>query len=402
MADERHESLMGSNGSNGGNLNVEHAVQQRYGGAAHAPEIGLCVPVQYNTALLEAIPDEIIEKDYGCGDPSRHVRQGETVLDLGSGSGKACYMISQIVGREGRVIGVDFTEEMLALAKSHQDSIGERLGFHNVEFRRGKIQNLRLDLELEDQYLRANPVRSLTELVKLREFEEKLSLEQPMIPDESIDVVVSNCVLNLVRSEDKKQLFAEMFRVLKRGGRIAISDIVSDERVPESMKEDPELWSGCVSGAFQEEELVNAFEAVGFYGIHVEEMPSEPYQTVHGIEFRSITLTAYKGKEGPCIERNHGLIYRGPWKQVVDDDQHTFPRGVRIAVCDKTYEICTRPPYQDQFIPIPPREEIPVEKAGPFDCSRDVRRLPSETKGKDYKVTQTSPNVCGPGGGCCP
>ena len=189
MADERHESLMGSNGSNGGNLNVEHAVQQRYGGAAHEPEIGLCVPVQYNTALLEAIPEEIIKKDYGCGDPSRHVRPGETVLDLGSGSGKACYMISQIVGREGRVIGVDFTEEMLALAKSHQDSIGERLGFYNVEFRRGKIQNLRLDLELVDQYLRANPVSSLTELVKLREFEEKLSREQPMIPDKSIDVV---------------------------------------------------------------------------------------------------------------------------------------------------------------------------------------------------------------------
>ncbi len=402
MADERHESLMGPNGSNGGNLNVEHAVQQRYGGAAHKPEIGLCVPVQYNTALLEAIPEEIIKKDYGCGDPSRHVQQGETVLDLGSGSGKACYMISQIVGREGRVIGVDFTEEMLVLAKSHQDSIGERLGFHNVEFRRGKIQNLRLDLELVDQYLRANPVRSLIELVKLREFEEKLSREQPMIPDESIDVVVSNCVLNLVRSEDKKQLFAEMYRVLKRGGRIAISDIVSDEGVPEFMKEDPELWSGCVSGAFQEEELVNAFEAVGFYGIHVEELPSEPYQTVQGIEFRSITLTAYKGKEGPCIERNHALIYRGPWKQVVDDDQHTFPRGVRIAVCDKTYEICSKPPYQGQFILIPPREEIPVEKAGSFDCSRDVRRHPSETKGKDFKVTQTSPNVCGPGGGCCP
>ncbi len=402
MAEERYETMINSNGSNVGSLDVERVVRQRYGGAAHEAEMGLCVPVQYDTLLLEAIPEEIIEKDYGCGDPSRHVRQGETVLDLGSGSGKACYMISQIVGGQGRVIGVDFTEEMLALAESHRVSIGERLGFHNVEFRRGKIQNLRLDLELVDRYLRSNPVRSLTELVKLREFEEKLSREQPMIPDGSIDVAVSNCVLNLVRSEDKKQLFSEMHRVLKRGGRIAISDIVSDERVPESMKEDPELWSGCVSGAFQEEELVNAFEAAGFYGIRVEEMPSEPYQTVHGIEFRSVTLTAYKGKEGPCIERNHTVIYRGPWKQVVDDDQHTFPRGVRIAVCDKTYGICSKPPYQDQFILIPPREEIPMEMAGPFDCSRDVRRQPSETKGKDYKVTQTSPNICGPGGACCP
>ena len=402
MTEERRESKAGPNGGNDQNLDLEQAVQQRYGGAAHQPEVGLCVPVQYDTSLLEVIPEEIIKKDYGCGDPSRYVRQGETVLDLGSGSGKASYMISQIVGQQGRVIGVDFTEEMLALAKRHQVSIGERLGFHNVEFHRGRIQNLRLDLDLVDQYLRSNPVHSLTDLFALREFEERLSREQPMIPDESIDIVVSNCVLNLVRPEDKKQLFSELYRVLKRGGRIAISDIVSDEPVPDSMKEDPVLWSGCVSGAFQEEELVSAFEAFGFYGIHVEEMPLEPYQTVQGIEFHSITLTAYKGKEGPCIERNHAVIYRGPWKQVVDDDKHTFPRGARIAVCDKTYEICSKPPYQDQFILVPPREEIPMEKAGPFDCSRDIRRQPSETKGKDYKVTQTSPNICSPGGSCCP
>ena len=402
MAEQRQESMAGPNRRNGRNIDLEQAVQQRYGGAAHEAEMGLCVPVQYDTSLLEVIPDEIIEKDYGCGDPTRYVHPGETVLDLGSGSGKASYMVSQIVGQQGRVIGVDFTEEMLSLAKRHQVSVGDRLGFHNVEFHRGRIQNLRLDLDLVDQYLRSNPVRSLDDLIRLRDFEEKLSREKPMIPDESIDVIVSNCVLNLVRPEDKRQLFFEMYRVLKRGGKIAISDIVSDEPVPDSMKEDPVLWSGCVSGAFQEEELVGCFEADGFYGIRVEEMPSEPYQTVEGIEFRSVTLTAYKGKEGPCIERNHAVIYRGPWKQVVDDDKHTFPRGVRIAVCDKTYEICSKPPYRDQFILVPPREEVPLEKAGPFDCSRDVKRQPSETKGKDYKVNQTSPNICGPGGACCP
>ncbi len=402
MAEQRQESMAGPNGGNGRNIDLEQAVQQRYGGAAHQAEVGLCIPVQYDTSLLEVIPEEIIKKDYGCGDPSRYVRQGETVLDLGSGSGKASYMISQVVGQQGRVIGVDFTEEMLSLAKRHQVSIGERLGFHNVEFRRGRIQNLRLDLDLVDQYLRSNPVHSLTDLFELREFEERLSREQPMIPDESIDVVVSNCVLNLVRPEDKKQLFSELYRVLKRGGRIAISDIVSDEPVPDSMKEDPVLWSGCVSGAFQEEELVSAFEAFGFYGIHVEEMPSEPYQTVQGIEFRSITLTAYKGKEGPCIERNHAVIYRGPWKQVMDDDNHVLPRGVRIAVCDKTFQIYSKSPYQDQFIQILPREEISLEKAALFDCARTDRRHPRETKGMDYKETQSSPSACGPASNCCP
>ena len=208
--------------------------------------------------------------------------------------------------------------------------------------------------------------------------------------------------INLVRPDQKKQLFAEMHRVLKRGGRIAVSDIVSDEAVPEHLTKDPELWSGCVSGAFQEEEFLRAFEQAEFYGIHMEEMSGEPYRTVEGIEFRSVTVTAYKGKEGPCIEKNQAVIYRGPWKQVIDDDDHVLPRGARIAVCEKTYQIYSKPPYQDQFILIPPRVEAAREKAGLFDCSRDHRRHPRETKGLEYKVTDTSGGRCGPGSACCP
>ena len=102
------------------------------------------------------------------------------------------------------------------------------------------------------------------------------------------------------------------------------------------------------------------------------------------------------------MERNQAVIYRGPWKQVVDDDNHTLPRGARTAVCAKTYRIYSKPPYQDQFVLIPPREEIAPEKAGIFDCSRDSRRNPRETKGMDYKATETSPSACAPGGNCCP
>jgi ubiquinone/menaquinone biosynthesis C-methylase UbiE len=330
------------------------------------------------------------------------VREGETVLDLGSGGGKSCYMIAQLVGPTGRVIGVDFNEVMLALARRHQKAIGDRLGYHNVEFRLGRIQDLRLDLDRLERYLADHPISSVSDLARLREFEARISEEQPLIPDDSIDVVVSNCVLNLVRSEDKRALFSEMYRVLKRGGRIAISDIVSDEAVPDHLRADPELWSGCVSGAFQEEELLRAFEEAKFYGMHIEEMRVEPYQTIEGIEFRSITLIAYKGKEGPCIERNQAVIYRGPWKQVVDDDNHVLPRGARIAVCDKTYRLYSKPPYQDQFIRIPHREEIPLEDAGMCDCARAERRHPQETKDMDYNVTETSPNSCGSGTGCCP
>ena len=402
MREQRQASIKGKSSSNGQRLDIEEAVLHRYERAAKEAEVGLCVPVNYDPFLLKVIPEEVIQKDYGCGNPSQYVREGETVLDLGSGSRKACYILSQVVGPRGRVIGVDFNEERLTLVRKYQDLVGDKLGYHNVEFCRGRIQNLRIDSDLLDQHLASNPVRSASDLLRLYEFERKISDANPMIPDDFVDVIVSNCVLNMVRPEDKKELFSEMYRVVKRGGRVIISDIVSDEPVPDHLKSDSDLWSGCVSGALHEEEFLYSFEQAGFYGIHVEEMRSEPYQTVEGIEFRSVPISAYKGKEGPCMERNQAVIYRGPWKQVMDDDNHVLPRGVRIAVCDKTFQIYSKSPYQDQFVQILPREEISLEKAGLFDCARTDRRHPHETKGMDYKVTQTSPSLCGPASNCCP
>jgi hypothetical protein len=190
--------------------------------------------------------------------------------------------------------------------------------------------------------------------------------------------------------------------VLKRGGRVAISDIVSDEPVPDHLARDPNLWSACVSGAFQEEEFLRAFEEAKFHGVQIEDFNSKPYQTVEGIEFRAITVTAYKGKEGPCIERNQTVIYRGPWKQVVDDDGHTLERGVRMAVCDKTFGLYSRAPYSGQFILVPPRDKVAMDNAGLFDCARDHKRHPRETKGVEFKITQLSGGACGPNSNCCP
>ena len=156
---ERNPLIDATTRSNGDRVTtVEAAVLQRYGNAAREVEACLCLPVSYDKDLLRVIPDEIIEKDYGCGDPSRYIREGEIVLDLGSGSGKACYIISQIVGARGRVIGIDFNPPMLELARKYQRLIGEKLGYHNVEFRRGKIQDLKTDLELLDQHLQVLPV----------------------------------------------------------------------------------------------------------------------------------------------------------------------------------------------------------------------------------------------------
>ena len=124
---------------------TERQVLERYAGAAQERESALCCPVQYDAKFLAAIPQEILGKDYGCGDPSRYVREGDVVLDLGSGGGKICYIASQAVGPKGRVIGVDFNPAMLALAGKHQAEAVANIGWDNVTFLYGKIQDLRTD-----------------------------------------------------------------------------------------------------------------------------------------------------------------------------------------------------------------------------------------------------------------
>lgn len=378
----------------------EASVAQRYTAAAQERQQALCCPVQYRREYLDAVPQEIIDRDYGCGDPTPYVREGETVLDLGSGGGKVCYILSQVVGPEGRVIGVDCNREMIDLARSYQEEVAERIGHANVEFRYGLIQDLALDLEQLAEESQGLAIRNPQDWLDLRRTEQRLRHERPMIANESVDCVVSNCVLNLVRPEDRRQLFSEIFRVLKLGGRAAISDIVADEQVPEHLQEDPELWSGCISGAFREDAFLRAFEEAGFHGVEIASRQTEPWRTVEGIEFRSITVVAYKGKQGSCWERNQAVIYRGPFKKVEDDDNHVYYRGERMAVCDKTFQLLQKPPYEGQFVPVEPLEPVPADEARPFDCSRPRHRHPRETKGQEYDAT-TEASICTDGVNCC-
>src|SRR6058998_2695362 len=248
---------------------TETIVRQRYAIGAKERADKLCCPVDYKSKYLKVIPQEVIERDYGCGDPSRYLREGETVLDLGSGTGKICFIAAQIVGRNGKIIGVDMTDEMLDVARRNAPIVAERIGYANVEFRKGRIQDLALDLEMLDQELKKKPITDAASFLRADELAEELRVKHPLIKSDSIDVVVSSCVLNLVEPKSKPQLFDEIFRVLKKGGRAVISDIVSDEVVPEEMQNDPELWSGCISGALTEEGFVKAFEDAGFYGIQI-------------------------------------------------------------------------------------------------------------------------------------
>lgn len=381
-------------------MKTESAVKDRYAAAAEHTEAALCCPVDYDPKYLKVIPQEVIDKDYGCGDPSQWVKEGDTVLDLGSGTGKICFITSQVVGPSGKVIGVDMTDDMLEVARRNAPIVGEAIGYSNVEFRKGRIQDLALDLAELDRHLKSNPVQDANSWMALSATEQEMRTNKTLVESESVDVVVSNCVLNLVEPELKEQMFREIFRVLKNGGRAVISDIVADEEVPKHLQADAHLWSGCISGAMTEQGFLKAFEEAGFYGVEFVKFESEPWQTVEGIEFRSVTVQAWKGKQGPCIERNQAVIYNGPFKKVLDDDGHAMERGMRYAVCDKTYQLFKKHPYKNAFTFVEPLEQIAPEAADVFDCSRTAERHPRETKGQNYSLT-TESSPCGEGDNCC-
>lgn len=392
-------------------------VNERYSASARVAEPGLCCPAEYNPELLKIIPPEVIERDYGCGDPSPYVREGETVLDLGSGGGKLCFIAAQLVGAAGKVIGVDMNDEMLSLARGALPEVARALGYQNVEFRKGRIEDLSIDHERVDAYLKSNPVSSAEDLGLLEEALADLRARAPLVAPNSVDVVLSNCVLNLVAPSLKARIFPEIHRVLKPGGRAIISDVVSDEDIPEHLQEDPKLWGGCISGAIREDRFLEHFAAVGLYGIEILAREDAPYEVIEGIKLRKITVAAYKGKEGPCWDHKQAVIYKGPFLRVEDDDGHVLERGKPVAVCEKTLRIFSREPYARSFALVQPDVPVRPEDAQPFECgpaaslgaaaAREapaVRlRAPGELKNDPARQKETvraSSNCCD-AGGCC-
>ncbi len=372
-------------------MTIEIGVLQRYSQGADSIQTDLCCPVDYDRELLALLPQEIIDKDYGCGDPSRYVQKGDVVLDLGSGSGKICYMAAQLVGDTGKVIGVDMNDDMLALARKYQVEMAQKLGSNRVEFVKGQIQDLALDLAAMNEHLTENPVRCAEDVITLRAWQEKQRKESPLIADNSVDLVVSNCVLNLVHDSDKEQLIQEIFRVTKPGGRVAISDIVSDEPVPLHLKEDTHLWSGCISGALQEHEFLQAFIAAGFVAVAYDKWESEAWQVVEGIEFRAITITAIKPSPEPCLDKGHAVIYRGPFSKVYDDEGHVFYRGQRMAVCERSCKLLTSGAYADHFIGIAP---VQAQTSQNWCHASGTLRPAAETKGAAHKTDCASSGCC--------
>jgi arsenite methyltransferase len=388
-------------------LNTESNVSERYAEGAIEVQESLCCPVDYDAALLKILPKEIVDKDYGCGDPSRYVREGDTVLDLGSGGGKICYMAAQLVGEKGMVIGIDMTDEMLALARKFQKEMADKLGGDRVQFHKGYIQDLALDLAAREAYLASND--SLDEkAVTLWEEEQKQS--SPLIKDASVDIVVSNCVLNLVDEKHRAQMIAEIFRVLKPGGRVAISDIVSDEVVPQHLKEDTRLWSGCISGAFQEQQFAQVFLDAGFNDVAYDKWDEEPWQIVEGIEFRSVTVTANKPVAGKKDE-GHTVIYRGPFAELKNDQGLVFPRGTRVAVSFDEYSQLQDSSTKESFLFIAPATSAEIKtqddpagsivSKGSKELSGNRVRTATENKGLSHLSGSAGDASGSTNSGCC-
>jgi len=297
-------------------------------------------PVHYE--ILESIDSEIKDRFYGCGSPIPQALRGCTVLDLGCGTGRDAYIVSKLVGQDGYVIGVDMTNEQLAVARRHRDSQAKHFGFSksNVDFRTGYIEDLAA-----------------------------LGIE-----DNSVDVVISNCVLNL--SPQKNQVFSEIFRVLKPGGELYFSDVFAGCRVPAALRDDPILSAECMGGAMYIQDFRRLLRRLGCLDYRVVSSKritignTEIEQRVGRIEFISMTIRAFKLAclEDICEDYGQVAYYLGtipdhPWSFALDA-HHTFFTGKPMAVCGNTAAMVGETRFGDYFKVVGDRSA----HFGPFDC----------------------------------
>jgi len=275
---------------------IKEIIKEKYGQAALRGKSGSCCgtadasgascdPITsnlYDAAQMEQIPGEALQASLGCGNPTAlaKLKPGEVVLDLGSGGGIDVLLSAKRVGPTGKAYGLDMTDEMLALANENK----RRAGANNVEFLRGEIEHIPL-------------------------------------PDNSVDVIISNCVINL--SADKDRVLREAFRVLKPGGRLAVSDVVTRGEVDEQIRKNVLLWVGCVAGALEEGEYRHKLVSAGFE--HVEIEPTRIYRVADAREFLS----------------EKGLDVDGIAPQVDGKFMSAFVRATKAAA--KTAEACCAP-----------------------------------------------------------
>jgi arsenite methyltransferase len=324
--------------------NIQNIVQEDYsalvegiaGSELEMHRQSVCCVERYDTTYLRRVPKVVVDADLGCGNPTRYLRSGDRVLDIGCGAGMNCYIASQIVGSEGEVIGIDFTPSMLAVARGALEEFRRNVpDAAPMRFIAASASDLALDIEWANACLAANPPQSQKALQEHLAAVANQRHVAPAISDGSVDVVISNCVINLLDDLDKSAVFWEIARVLKPGGRFAISDNVSNISVPESVKNDRVLWSACYAGVLQEQEFYAQLEKAGLVNIRIEVRNPDPALTVENLVFYSITVTGEKMAQP--VAAGVSAMYRGPFKALVGESGKMYRRGVveTVAAADQ-------------------------------------------------------------------
>lgn len=312
--------------------------------------------------IRELINEEIINRFYGCGSPIPLALEGLTVLDLGCGTGLDVYVLSKLVGENGKVIGVDMNEDQLEIAEKYKDEMAKKFGYKtsNVTFKKGYIEDLK-----------------------------SLSIE-----DETIDIVVSNCVINL--SPFKEDVFSEIWRVLKKGGELYFSDIFADRRIPKELTQNPILHGECISGAMYIEDFRRLMRKVGWLDVRymsstIANIGNKEIEKLTGnIKFTSRTVRAMKLPdfiEDICEQYGQFAIYRGGIEGSENyfdlDDHHRFFKDLPLSVCGNSCAMVEETRFKKYFDFYGDRSK----HFGAFDC------------GSSPAPSNSDDACCG--GGCC-
>jgi len=287
----------------------------------------LTKPPKHILEALNEVAPEVQAKYYGCGLTIPSNVRGLRMLDLGSGSGRDCYIAAKLVGEQGYVVGVDMTDEQLKVANDHIEYHREKFGYKksNVEFLKGNIEKL-----------------------------DELNLEKG-----SFDVIISNCVINLAM--DKQKVLKDAYDLLKPGGEMYFSDVYSDRRIPNELQQDKVLWGECLSGALYWNDFLRTAIKAGFTDPRaVEDKPitienQEVEELVGDIEFYSVTYRLWKidGLESDCEDYGQAIAYKGGIEEELQsftlDNHHVFPKGKVMSVCGNTYSMLHDTRFKSYF-----------------------------------------------------
>ena len=311
---------------------------------------------KYIKDCIKNIHTEVVESYYGCGLVIPDCLEGCNVLDLGCGTGMDVYILSQLVGKSGRVTGIDMTPEQIGKAIKFQKYHNEKFGFENTAFIEGYIENLE------------------------------------MIENNSMDVVISNCVINLC--PDKKVVLEEIFKVLKYGGEFYFSDVYSNRRIPEDLKRDEVLWGECLSGALYWNDFINLAKEVGFTDVRVIKNSQikvgnkKLEEKLEGYEFYSVTYRLFKLPkllENDCEDYGQAVIYKGTIQNNKEswnlDNHHKMEVGKVFPVCGNTWNMLKKTRFKKHF-----------DFIGNFDKHYGI--FPGCGKGNPFTEGETSENCC--------